>query len=176
MTADQTVGEAAWEGALTCTCGRPYILLKVDEAQTSKRRELQPLAVYVRCPVHRKATRILLPYSQLSEWIGAAADRLFRCNTCGAPAFPQKVGVKGHWTILLLECPTHGTKDNKRILWTPIYTAARAVQEIAKTETTLEEELFEEEDVFLPRVCPHCYRDNDADARYCAFCGQRIGN
>lgn len=176
MAEDRTVGEAAWEGVLTCTCGRPYILLKVDEAQTSKRRELQPLAVYVRCRVHRKATRILLPYSQLSEWIGAAADRLFRCNTCGTTAFLQKVGVKGHWTILLLRCPTHGTKDNKRILWTPIFTAARAVQEITRVEETLAEEeaFFEEEETLLPRVCPHCYRDNDSDARYCAFCGQRV--
>jgi hypothetical protein len=148
----------------------------VDEAQTSKRRELQPLAVYVRCPVHRKAKRQLLPYSQLSEWISAVANRLFRCNTCGKPAYPEKIGVKGHWTILLLKCPIHGTKDNKRVLWTPIFTAARAVQEIAKAEETLAEEeaFFEEEDPLLPRVCPHCYRDNDYDARFCAFCGERV--
>jgi len=172
---DSSLVETAWEGALTCPCGRPYILLKVDEARLTRDKELQPLAVYVRCPVHRRVRRLLLPYSRMSEWIGAVADRLFRCNTCGAPAHPQKVAIKGHWTVVLLECPTHGTRDNKRALWSPIYTAAKAVWEIRLAEALPAAELLGEGgEPALPSVCPHCGTENDPDARFCAYCGERL--
>ena len=175
MAATGVDGGVAWEGALTCPCGRPYILLKVDEVLVTKNRELQPLAVYVRCPVHRRVRRLFLPYSQLAEWIGAVASRLFRCNTCGAQSKLAKVGVKGHFSVLLLSCPVHGTSDNKRVLWSPIYTSARAVQEIQLTEASPVEELFEEgEESDSVPTCPHCGTENDRDARFCAYCGRSL--
>lgn len=175
MAAAGINGAIAWEGALTCPCRRPYILLKVDEILVTKNRELQPLAVYVRCPVHRRVRRLFLPYSQLAEWIGAVANRFFRCNTCGAPSKLAKVGVKGHFSVVLLSCPVHGTNDNKRVLWSPIYTSARAVQEIQLTEASPVEELFDEgEETGVALTCPRCGTENDRDARFCAYCGQPL--
>lgn len=167
--------DTAWLGALTCPCGRPYILLKVDELQITKNRELQPLATYVRCPVHRRVRRLLLPYSRLTEWIGAAANRLFRCNSCGEPAKPKKIAIKGHFTIVLLECPLHGSEDNKRILWSPIYSSAKAIQEIHLAEAPPITSLLDdtEESIELP-ICPECGTENDSDARYCAYCGNAL--
>ena len=174
MDEDNSIALTAWEGALTCPCGRPYILLKVEEAYLTKDRELQPLAVYVRCPVHRRVRRLLLPYSRMSEWIGAVADRLFRCNICGAPAQPRRVAIKGHWTVILLECPSHGVRDNKRALWSPIYTAAKAIWEIKLAEKLPMGELLGEEEPVLPSVCHRCGTENDPDARFCAYCGERL--
>lgn len=173
MSGSDEESDIAWQGALTCPCGQPYILLKIDEIQVTKNRELQPLATYVRCPVHRRVRRLFLPYSRLTEWIGPVANRLFRCNTCGEPAKPQKAAIKGHFTIVLLECPLHGTADNKRILWSPIYTSAKAVQEIHLIETPIIGSLLEEDEE-SPRlpICPSCGTENDLDARYCAYCGK----
>ena len=165
----------AWKGALTCTCGRPYILLKVDEVQTSKQKEMEPIAAYVRCPIHRRVRRVFLPYSRLTEWISAVSNRLFRCNLCGAPAKPKKAAMKGHFTVVLLNCPTHGVKDNKRILWTPIYTSAKAVNEIQLAEASPLEDIFDETDVGSEGlVCPRCQTENDEDARFCAYCGLKF--
>ncbi|MDO8123012.1 MAG: zinc ribbon domain-containing protein [Candidatus Hermodarchaeota archaeon] len=130
------------------------------------------MAAYVRCPVHRRVRRLFLPYSRLTEWIGAAGNRLFRCNTCGNPAQPKKAGIKGHFTVVLLDCPTHGTKDNKRILWSPIYTSAKAINEIHLTETSPMQEIFDDTDETAPSIlCPRCQTENDEDARFCAYCG-----
>ena len=174
ITATESENNVAWEGVLTCTCGRPYILLKVDEVQVSKDQELQPIAAYVRCPVHRRVRRIFLPYSRLSEWIGAVANWLFRCNTCGVKARPKRSGVKGHFTGVLLECPTHGINDNKRILWSPIYTSAKAVNEIHMAESLPLQDLFDESDEKSALICPRCQTENDADARFCAYCGTQF--
>jgi hypothetical protein len=175
MTSNDVDTDIAWEGALTCPCGRPYILLKIDELQVTKKTELQPLATYVRCPVHRRVKRLFLPYSRLSEWIGAVGNRLFRCNICGESAEPQKAAIKGHFTVILLHCPIHGTKDNKRALWSPIYTSAKAVHEIHLTEMSPMPELFDEEEESISSIiCPKCHTENDADARYCAYCGAQF--
>ena len=174
ITDSESETDIAWEGALTCPCGRPYILLKIDEVQVSKNKELQPLAAYVHCPVHRRVRRIYLPYSRLSEWIGAAGNRFFRCNICGEPAQPKRSGVKGHFTVVLLECPTHGVKDNKRILWSPIYTSAKAVNEINIAEALPLEDLFEEPGEESALICPRCQTENDEDARFCAYCGAQF--
>lgn len=172
MTAGETNSDLAWEGALTCPCGRPYILLKVDELLVTKKKELQPLATYVRCPVHRRVRRLFLPYSRLTEWVGAVGDRLFRCNTCGEPAHPKKAAIKGHFTVVLIDCQVHGIEDNKRILWSPIYTSAKAIHEIQLAEASPTPELFEEtEDAQTSIICPQCKTENDNDARYCAYCG-----
>ncbi len=173
MSESGETSDIAWQGALTCPCGRPYILLKIDEVVVSKNKELQPLATYVRCPVHRRVRRLFLPYSRLTEWIGAVADRVFRCNHCGEPAEPRKAATKGHFSIVLIDCPDHGVDDNKRILWSPIYTAAKAVQEIKLVETPELEVLLDEDEDILP-ICPKCGTENDADARYCAYCGNLI--
>ncbi len=132
------------------------------------------MAAYVRCPIHRRVRRLFLPYSRLSEWVGAAGNRLFRCNTCGALAQPKKSGLKGHFTVVLLDCPTHGVKDNKRILWSPIYTAAKAVAEIQLAEESTLPELFDEPDEGTSLICPRCHTENDEDARFCAYCGTQF--
>lgn len=133
------------------------------------------MAAYVRCPVHRRVRRLFLPYSRLTEWISAAGNRLFRCNTCGNPAQPKKAGIKGHFTVVLLDCPTHGTKDNKRILWSPIYTSAKAINEIKLTETSPMQEIFDDTDEPTPSIlCPRCQTENDEDARFCAYCGTQF--
>ncbi len=129
------------------------------------------MAAYVRCPVHRRVRRIFLPYSRLSEWIGPAGNRLFRCNICGEPAQPKRSGIKGHFTVVLLECPTHGVKDNKRILWSPIYTSAKAVNEIHMAESLPLQDLFDEPEEDSALICPRCQTENDEDARFCAYCG-----
>jgi hypothetical protein len=174
ITGTESETTIAWEGALTCPCGRPYILLKVDEVQISKNKELQPLAAYVRCPIHRRVRRIFLPYSRLSEWISAVGNRFFRCNICGEPAQPKKSGIKGHFTVVLLECPTHGIQDNKRILWSPIYSSAKAVNEIQITEALPLQDLFEEPEGESALICPRCQTENDEDARFCAYCGAQL--
>lgn len=169
MTSSDVDSETAWEGALTCPCGRPYIILKVDEVLVTKSHELQPLATYVRCPVHRRVRRIFLPYSRLSEWIGPVSDRLFRCNTCGKSSQLKKIAIKGHFTAILLNCPVHGTKDNKRTLWSPIFTSAKGIKEIQLAETPPISDLLEED---IRRLCPRCGTENDSDARFCISCGQ----
>jgi len=171
MTTSDTDSSMVWNGALTCPCGRPYILLKINEVLITKSRELQPLATYVRCPVHRRVRRIFLPYSRLSEWIGPVSDRLFRCNTCGSPSQLQKIAIKGHFTAVLLNCPKHGTNDNKRLLWSPIFTAAKGIKEIQLAEKLPISDIFEED---VERICPHCGTENDSDAMYCAFCGHLL--
>ncbi|MFX1565174.1 MAG: zinc ribbon domain-containing protein [Promethearchaeota archaeon] len=118
--------------------------------------------------------RIFLPYSRLSEWIAAVGNRFFRCNICGEPAQPKRSGIKGHFTVVLLECPTHGVKDNKRILWSPIYTSAKAVNEIHMTESLPLQDLFEEPEEDTVLICPSCKTENDADARFCAYCGAQF--
>ncbi|MFW9830498.1 MAG: zinc ribbon domain-containing protein [Candidatus Thorarchaeota archaeon] len=141
----------------------------------SKNKELQPLAAYVRCPVHRRVRRLFLPYSRLTEWIGAAGNRLFRCNICGEPAQPKRAGIKGHFTVVLLDCSKHGTKDNKRVLWSPIYTSAKAVNEIQLLEASPLEAIFEDaEDDTSGLICPRCKTENDEDARFCAYCGMQF--
>ena len=174
MSPTELDSDVVWEGALTCPCGRPYIVLKVDELQVTKNRELQALATYVRCPVHRRVRRLFLPYSRLTEWIGAVGDRLFRCNACGERAHLQRAGVRGHFSVILLDCPLHGNKDNKRILWSPIYTSAKAIQEIHLTEDSPITDVFDESlDSEPTLICTKCQTENDSDARFCAYCGAR---
>ena len=150
-------------------------MLKVDEVQVSKNRELQPLAAYVRCPIHRRVRRLFLPYSRLTEWIGAVGNRFFRCNICGKPAQPKKAALKGHFTVVLLECPIHGTQDNKRVLWSPVYTSAKAITEIKLTEATSLQEIFDAaENDTHQIICPKCQTENDEDARFCSYCGTKF--
>ncbi len=140
----------------------------------SKNKELQPLAAYVRCPIHRRVRRLFLPYSRLTEWISAAGNRLFRCNFCGEPAKPKTAAIKGHFTVVLIDCPTHGTKENKRILWSPIYTSAKAIHEIQLAESSPLPEIFDTEDIPSAIICPQCKTENDEDARFCAYCGTQF--
>ncbi|MFX0170143.1 MAG: zinc ribbon domain-containing protein [Candidatus Hodarchaeota archaeon] len=77
--------------------------------------------------------------------------------------------------MVLLNCPVHGVQDNKRILWTPIYTSAKAVNEIQLTETSILEDIFEDTDATSTTlICPHCKTENDEDARFCAYCGAQF--
>jgi len=64
--------------------------------------------------------------------------------------------------------------DNKRILWSPIYTAAKAVNEIHMAETLPLQDLFEEPEGESALICPRCQTENDEDSRFCAYCGAQL--
>ena len=73
-----------------------------------------------KCPKHG-ARVIKVPLIQKNLFLNLIRDNVFRCFKCGQPASIVSVKLSGPWTILQLNCPTHGTKLPAQKIWNSIY-------------------------------------------------------
>lgn len=183
--------QAAIEANFTCSCGEPLVVLTLDQAPGDK------VSALVLCPKHRVGHHVLLDHSALDLWAYVVADRLFRCALCGHQLPPVTAASSTEAaTTFTLVCPTHGTQNNTRTVWSVLYhrLLAEAQQRhgvkptTTPTPTSPKSVTIPQESTTakqspppsalqtppIPTFCPECGKRIRPNDEFCYRCGARI--
>lgn len=73
-----------------------------------------------RCPEHG-GRKFEIPYGRKDLILSLIHNGVFRCYECGQQAPLDHKKISGNWTLVKLNCPTHGNKLPYQKIWGTIY-------------------------------------------------------
>jgi len=135
------------------------------------------MVVKQRCPIHGGRS-FNIPTMQKDLFLPYIKDSIFRCYKCGQEAKVDFLKVKGPWTLIKCDCPTHGKNLPTQKIWTSIYNeiSAPSLQEPAtpplesvETQTEAEPSPSEEK-----KFCPNCGEPITGEENFCGACGSKL--
>ena len=145
-----------------------------------------------RCLKHGERV-IKVPLIQKDLFLNLIRDNLFLCYKCGQPASVESTKLTGPWTILKLNCPTHGTKLPDQKIWNSIYgeiSSGAGQPSIKIPQQTIEEKFPEAppesmldetpqvEPIITSRgkalFCPNCGTQIKGNEKFCGTCGTEL--
>ncbi|MFX1494075.1 MAG: zinc-ribbon domain-containing protein [Promethearchaeota archaeon] len=127
-----------------------------------------------RCPIHG-GRKYAVPLMQKDDFMPYIRDAIFRCYKCGEEATVDYVKVKGPWSLIRCNCPTHRNKLPFYKIWSSIYNEISSegleVQPPMEPRPTEQEPTIGEQKEF----CPHCGTPLRGIEKFCGSCGAELG-
>ena len=124
------------------------------------------IVIKQKCPKHGSRS-FRVPYLQEEFYIHLLQSAVFRCFKCGQDAKVDQVKIKGPYTLLKCNCPTHGNKLPFQKIWSTVYskisskdyTTPQPAQPPPSNEN---------------KFCPICGTQIEGTGRFCGNCGAEI--
>ncbi len=162
-------------------CGKSGSIYLVKVAGTQ-------IIVKQRCPDHG-GRQFKIPLMRKDGVIPLFHDGFFRCFKCGAQAPVANKRNSGPWTLIRLNCPTHGVKIPELKIWGTVYSEVTqnhgegpggAVQIPAAPQPVapapVVPEIAEKQPTPTPekKFCPNCGTPLEGIEAFCGTCGAEI--
>ncbi|TFG25680.1 MAG: zinc ribbon domain-containing protein [Promethearchaeota archaeon] len=136
-----------------------------------------------KCPTHGGRV-IKIPIMRKDVVSHLLHDGVFRCIKCGQQAPVHNLRVSGPWTLIRLNCPTHGIKVSELKIWSIIYseiTIKHGAEPQFAPPQKIEVEPVESAPLEKPpttngekKFCPNCGVKLDGIETFCGACGAEI--
>jgi len=134
------------------------------------------MVIKQKCPNHG-ARSFRVPYLQERYYIDLLRRGVFQCFKCGQEATEDQVKIKGPYTLLKCNCPTHGNKLPFQKIWSSVYSEISSKghttpqsAEAQPTQPQLGQPISSDENKF----CSNCGTQIEGTGRFCGNCGSEI--